>query len=75
MVLIFLRSLVFNVLFYAVFVFLAILALPTLLMPLGALKTIAGWWTNATLFLMRVICNIRVEFRGIEIGSVKDIRN
>ena len=66
MVLIFLRSFVFNVLFYAVFVVLAIVALPTFLMPIGALMTMARFWTNATLFLMRVICNIRVEFRGIE---------
>src|ERR1700752_3162331 len=66
MVLIFLRSLVFNVLFYAVFVVLAIVALPTFLMPVRALMTMARCWANATLFLMRVICNIKVEFRGIE---------
>lgn len=66
MILIFLRSLVFNVLFYAVFVVLAIMALPTFLMPIGALKAIAGLWAKATLFMMRVICNIEVEFRGIE---------
>ena len=66
MFLIFLRSLVFNVLFYTVFVALAILALPTFLMPLRALTTIAGWWAAATLFLMRVVCNIKVEFRGVE---------
>lgn len=66
MVLIFLRSLVFNVLFYAVLVALAIAALPTFLMPLRALQAITHWWAGATLFLMRVVCNIRVEFRGIE---------
>lgn len=66
MVLIFLRSLVFNVLFYAVLVVLAIVALPTFLMPFRAMLTIAGWWANATLFLMRVVCNIKVEFRGVE---------
>jgi 1-acyl-sn-glycerol-3-phosphate acyltransferase len=66
MVLLFLRSLVFNVLFYAVFVVLAIIALPTFLMPVRALMTMARLWANATLFLMRVICNIKVEFRGIE---------
>ncbi len=66
MFLIFLRSLVFNVLFYAVLVALIIVALPTLLMPPRALKTVAGWWMKATLFLMRVICNIKVEFRGLE---------
>ena len=66
MFLIFLRSLLFNVLFYAVFVVLAIVALPTFLMPVRALLTVAGWWANASLFLMRVICNIKVEFRGVE---------
>jgi 1-acyl-sn-glycerol-3-phosphate acyltransferase len=66
MVLLFLRSLVFNVLFYVVFVVLAIAALPTFLMPVRALMTMARYWANATLFLMRVICNIKVEFRGIE---------
>jgi len=64
MVSIFLRSLVFNVLFYIVFVVLAIVALPTFLMPIGALKSIVGLWANATQLLMRVICNIKVEFRG-----------
>jgi 1-acyl-sn-glycerol-3-phosphate acyltransferase len=66
MVLLFLRSLVFNVLFYAVFVILAIIALPTFLMPVRALMIMARLWANATLFLMRVICNIKVEFRGVE---------
>ena len=41
MVLLFLRSLVFNVLFYVVFVVLAIAALPTFLMPDRALMTMA----------------------------------
>jgi 1-acyl-sn-glycerol-3-phosphate acyltransferase len=66
MALIFLRSLVFNVLFYVVLVALLIVAIPTLLMPFRATLTVAYWWTNATRFLMRVICNIHVEFRGAE---------
>ncbi len=66
MISIFLRSLVFNVLFYVVFIFLMILAIPTLALPLPALMTVAGWWASASIFLMRVVCNIRVEFRGVE---------
>ena len=66
MFLIFLRSLVFNVLFYTVLVILAIVALPTFAMPPRAMLTVAQWWAKATLVLMRVVCNIRVEFRGIE---------
>lgn len=63
---IFLRSLLFNVLFYAVLVVCAIIALPTFLMPPRAMLTVAGWWAGAALYLMRVICNIKVEFRGVE---------
>src|SRR5690349_4033887 len=66
MFLIFLRSLVFNVLFYATFIVLALIALPTLFMPVGALMSVARWWPKITFVLMRVICNIKVEFRGIE---------
>ena len=66
MFLIFLRSLLFNVLFYAVLVCLAIVALPTFALPPRAMLTVAQWWAKATLFLMRVICNIKVEFRGQE---------
>ena len=63
---IFLRSLVFNVLFYVVLVFWIIVALPTFALPIGALFAVAGWWARSSIFLMRVICNIRVEFRGVE---------
>jgi len=66
MALIFLRSLVFNVLFYLVLVLLLALAIPTLLLPRGAVMTLAAAWAHISLFLMRVICNIRVEFRGVE---------
>src|ERR1700742_2874070 len=65
MAVIFLRSLVFNVLFYATFVFCAIIALPTFLMPRAAVLTVAGWWAKTAIVLMRVVCNIRVEFRGV----------
>ncbi|WP_257167445.1 1-acyl-sn-glycerol-3-phosphate acyltransferase [Bradyrhizobium sp. SRS-191] len=66
MVLIFLRSLVFNILFYPNFVFWLLVALPTLAMPRGALLRVANWWAQSNIFLMRVICNIRVEYRGVE---------
>ena len=66
MVAIFLRSLVFNILFYLVFLFWAVIGLPTLAMPRAALMKVAAWWARSTIFLMRVICNIKVEFRGVE---------
>lgn len=66
MVSIFLRSLLFNILFYVVFVFCALVALPTLVMPRTAVLRVANWWAQITIVLMRVICNIKVEYRGVE---------
>ena len=66
MAVIFLRSLIFNVLFYAAFVFWALFALPTFLMPRAAVLRVASWWAKTAIFLMRVVCNIKVEFRGVE---------
>ena len=66
MVSIFLRSLVYNVLFYLLLVFWVIVAIPTFLMPRWAIMTIAGWWARSSIWLMRVICNTRVEYRGLE---------
>jgi 1-acyl-sn-glycerol-3-phosphate acyltransferase len=66
MALIFLRSLVFNVLFYLVLVLLLIVAIPSLLLPRPALMALETAWANTSLFLMRVVCNIRIEFRGVE---------
>lgn len=63
---IFVRSLIYNVLFYLVLVALVIVALPTFVMPRRALLTVAGWWAKTSNFLLRVICNTRVEFRGVE---------
>jgi 1-acyl-sn-glycerol-3-phosphate acyltransferase len=66
MVAIFLRSLVFNILFYLVFLFWAVVAIPTLVLPRAALLRVASWWAQTNIFLMRVICGIKVEFRGTE---------
>ena len=66
MVLIFLRSLVFNVLFYALLVFWLLLAIPTFLMPRKAILSIAGWWAKSSIWLLRLICGTKVEFRGTE---------
>ncbi len=66
MALIFLRSLVFNILFYVVFVLWALVALPTFLMPRAAMLRVANWWAKTSILMMRIICNIKVEFRGVE---------
>ena len=66
MVSIFLRSLVFNALFYLLLAFWVIVAIPTYLMPRWAILNIARYWARSSIWLMRVICNIKVEYRGLE---------
>jgi 1-acyl-sn-glycerol-3-phosphate acyltransferase len=66
MVSIFLRSLVYNVLFYALLVFWILIAIPTYLMPPRAFMAVAKAWARSSIWLMRVICNTKVEYRGLE---------
>jgi 1-acyl-sn-glycerol-3-phosphate acyltransferase len=66
MVSIFLRSLVYNVLFYALLVFWILVAIPTFLMPPRAFMAIAKAWARSSVWLMRVVCNTRMEVRGLE---------
>ena len=66
MVSIFLRSLLYNVLFYLLLVLWLIVAIPTFIMPRWAILRIAGYWAASSIWLLRVICNTRVEYRGLE---------
>src|SRR5882757_7466465 len=66
MVAIFLRSLVYNVLFYLLLVCWLIIAIPTFLMPRWAILGIAKNWARSSIWLQRVICNTKVEYRGLE---------
>jgi 1-acyl-sn-glycerol-3-phosphate acyltransferase len=66
MTLIFLRSLVFNILFYIVFLLWSLVALPTFVMPRAVTLRVGSWWAKSNIILMRVICGIKVEFRGVE---------
>jgi len=63
---IFLRSLAYNVLFYALLVFWILVAIPTFPMPPRAFMVVAKAWSRSSVWLMRVICNTRVEVRGLE---------
>src|ERR1700760_3581090 len=66
MVVIFLRSLLYNVLFYALLVFWLLVAIPTFLMPRWAIINIAKYWGRSSIWLMRVVCGTKVEYRGLE---------
>jgi 1-acyl-sn-glycerol-3-phosphate acyltransferase len=60
------RSLVFNILFYANLFILMILGLPTILMGRHAIFALARLWGSISLWLLKTICGLRVEFRGLE---------
>ena len=66
MVSIFLRSLVYNVLFYLLLVFWMLVGIPTFAMPRWAIMNIARYWARSSIWLLRVICGIKVEYRGLE---------
>src|ERR1700737_997246 len=66
MVSIFLRSLVYNVLFYALVVFWLVVAIPTYVMPPRAFMAVAKAWARSSIWLMRVVCKTKVEYRGVE---------
>src|SRR3954451_10235113 len=66
MVWIFLRSLVYNFLFYVLLVFWVIVGIPTYLMPRSAIMSVARYWARSSIWLLRVICSIKVEYRGLE---------
>ena len=60
------RSVVFNVAFYLVLLVYLIAALPTLLLPRGALLWMVKNWASVNLAMLRLICGLRCEFRGVE---------
>jgi 1-acyl-sn-glycerol-3-phosphate acyltransferase len=65
-VIILLRSLAFNVLFYVNTLLYLIAALPTFFMPYRAIIAVAKSWARANLVLLRVVAGIDYEIRGLE---------
>ena len=59
-----LRSALFNVLFYALLIGMMLVGLPTLVLGHRSVLRLANVWARASLWLLRVICGTRVEFRG-----------
>lgn len=60
------RSLLFNVLFYVNLMAHMIVALPTFVLPYRFLLPFIRSYALTSLWLLRVICGTRVEWRGIE---------
>ncbi|RYE31281.1 MAG: 1-acyl-sn-glycerol-3-phosphate acyltransferase [Hyphomicrobiales bacterium] len=62
-----LRSLTFNILFYAnLALWLIFGVLPTLVLPRRVLLAVAVGWAHSSLWLMRVVAGTRCEITGIE---------
>ena len=62
----FLRSALFGVVFYAIFAGMMILGLPCLAMPARVRMQVVRLWARASLAALHLICGIRVEFRGLQ---------
>ena len=62
----FIRSLIFNALFYANLIVLMILGLPTLLFGHSAVLMLARAWARTSNWLLRVVCGLKAEYRGVE---------
>lgn len=63
---IFLRSLVYNVLFYILLVFWLIVGIPAFLLPRWGVIWVSSNWGRSSIWLMRIIVGTRVEYRGLE---------
>ncbi len=63
---VFLRSLLFNALFYVNMIVRMIVALPTIVLPHRFILGILRGYARSSLWLLRVICGVRVEWRGRE---------
>ena len=62
----FLRSLLFNILFYATLILVFILAIPTLVLPSKAALVCGKILAFIIIFLLRTILGVKVIFSGIE---------
>jgi 1-acyl-sn-glycerol-3-phosphate acyltransferase len=60
------RSILFNILFYLDLVVLLLVAQVTLAMPRRAVLKMAECWGRVSVWLLRVVCGTKVEFRGLE---------
>ncbi len=61
-----LRSLLFNATFYLVLLVYFVVAIPTIVMPRWGIIRLAQQWGRVNLALLRVLCGITVEWRGLD---------
>ncbi len=66
MISIFFRSLAFNAGFYLSLLVHMALAIPSFFLPRQVLFNLAKSWSHSMTWMLRVFCNIHVEYRGLE---------
>ncbi|CAM5311219.1 2-acyl-glycerophospho-ethanolamine acyltransferase OS=Afipia felis OX=1035 GN=BN961_00246 PE=4 SV=1 [Afipia felis] len=62
----FARSLTYNVVFYLNTVLWCVIGLPTYVMPRGGIIWVAKSWARTSVWLLTLICKVKVEYRGVE---------
>ena len=67
---IFIKSLIFNILFFILSAIIGIIFFPVLLSKSLSIKT-TSIWAKLTLYLLNKICNIKVDITGLECFSSK----
>jgi 1-acyl-sn-glycerol-3-phosphate acyltransferase len=60
------RSVLFNIVFYVALLGWLLVALPTFLLPYRAIVAVAKAWGRTNLFLLKAICGLESDFRGLE---------
>ena len=61
-----LRSLAFNVAFYVNIIAIMIVGLPMLVFGRRGVFAVARLWARTSLWLLKALCNLKVEYRGLE---------
>lgn len=61
-----LRSLIFNIAFYVLLIVLMLIGLPVLFMPRRVTQSWTRLWARLSLVLLERVCNLKVEFRGLD---------
>jgi len=65
-VLVIIRSILFNILFYLNLLLHLIAAMPTMVVPYRGVLAVAKSWGRTSLWLLRVVAGIKADFRGME---------
>ncbi len=62
----FVRSILFNILFYLNLFMWLVVCLPTLVMPERYVRFITRWWAKSSLLLLEIMTGTKSIFRGVE---------